>query len=71
MINEVNKMIHIRPVLDLSNKYTEIEDLVLKKDEASNIEIKLDEADSEAENIKKRYTHNEVFSNMRKKINAK
>lgn len=46
-------MIHIRPVLDLSNKYTEIEDLVLKKDEASNIEIKLDEADSEAENIKK------------------
>lgn len=36
-----------------------------------DIEIKLDEADKEAEFTKKRYTHDEIFSNMRRKIDAK
>lgn len=36
-----------------------------------DIEIKLDEADMEAEFTDKRYTHDEVFSNIRRKINAK
>lgn len=36
-----------------------------------DIEIKLDEADKEAEFTNKRYTHDEIFSNMRGKINAK
>jgi PHD/YefM family antitoxin component YafN of YafNO toxin-antitoxin module len=33
-MKEVVKMINIRPVSDLRNKYPEIEDLVLKEDEA-------------------------------------
>lgn len=36
-----------------------------------DIEIKLDEADMEAEFTDKRYTHDEVFSNISRKINAK
>lgn len=36
-----------------------------------DIEIKLDEADKEAEFTNKRYTHDEIFSNIRGKINAK
>lgn len=87
-------MIHIRPVSDLRNKYPEIEELVLKEDEAvyltkngygsmvvmslekyskltDNIEIKLDEADKESEVTDKRYTHDEIFSNIRRRLNDK
>ena len=35
------------------------------------IESKLDEADLEAQNTSKRYTHNEVFSKVRRKLNDK
>ncbi len=93
-------MINIRPVSDLRNKYPEIEELVLKEDEAvyltkngygsmvvmslekysklmSNseyneyIENALDEADKEAENPNTKYfTHEEVFGNIRRKLNG-
>ncbi len=87
-------MIYIRPVSDLRNKYSEIEELVLNEGEAvyltkngygsmvvmslekyakltDDIEIKLDEADNEAEFTDKRYTHDEIFSNIKRKIDAK
>lgn len=35
------------------------------------IENKLDEADSEAKNTSLRYTHDEVFSKVRRKLNGK
>lgn len=35
------------------------------------IEIKLDEADREAESTDLRYSHEEVFSRLRRTINAK
>jgi len=36
-----------------------------------DIEIKLDEADKEANSTDVRYTHDEVFSRVRERINAK
>ncbi len=94
-------MINIRPVSDLRNKYPEIEELVLKEDEAvyltkngygsmvvmslekysklisdleynEYIENALDEAEKEAENPNTKYlTHEEVFGNIRRKLNGK
>ena len=91
-------MINIRPVSDLRNKYPEIEELVLKEDEAvyltkngygsmvvmslekysklmnnkeyeDYIENALDEADRAARENDTRYTHEEVFSKLRRRIN--
>lgn len=101
-------MINIRPVSDLRNKYPEIEDLVLKEDEAvyltkngygsmvvmsiekysqilkqidvekaieakfGNIKLEdiLNELDSELENPNtKLLTHEEVFTQIRRKLN--
>ena len=36
-----------------------------------DVEIKLDEADKEADSTDVRYTHDEVFSRVRERINAK
>ena len=36
-----------------------------------NIELKLDEADRQAEQIKERFSHETVFSNVRRAINGK
>jgi prevent-host-death family protein len=36
-----------------------------------DVEVKLDEADKEADLTDIRYTHDEVFSNIRRKINEK
>lgn len=93
-------MINIRPVSDLRNKYPEIEELVLKEDEAvyltkngygsmvvmsiekysklmsdaeynEYIESALDEADREAEDPNTKYlSHEEVFENIRRKLNG-
>lgn len=109
-------MINIRPVSDLRNKYPEIEELVLKEDEAvyltkngygsmvvmslekysklmnnaecnecvedvlneankdtadANIEKILDEMDAEIANSNtKFYTHEEIFSKIRRRING-
>ena len=92
-------MINIRPVSDLRNKYTEIEELVLKEDEEvyltkngygtmvlmsidkyydiineleykKYVEKALDEVDYEASKDEvKYYSHEEVFSTLRRKIN--
>ncbi len=101
-------MINIRPVSDLRNKYPEIEELVLKEDEAvyltkngygsmvvmslekyskmvdeietdrridekfgdADIEKILEEAEEEANNPNtKYYSHDEVFSSLRRIIN--
>ena len=43
-------------------KYTELTD---------DVELKLDEADKVAESSDKRYTHDEVFSKVRKRINER
>lgn len=51
-------MIQIRPISDLRNKFTEIE----------NIETKLDEADSQSAESSNRLTHEEVFSELRAKL---
>jgi len=87
-------MIQIRPVSDLRNKYSEIENIVatdnapvfltkngygsmvvmsLQMYEAlsGGIENKLDEADTEAENTSVRYSHEEVFSNLKNQIKTK
>ena len=103
-------MINIRPVSDLRNKYPEIEEMVLKEDEAvyltkngygsmvvmsiekySNLmkeidveralgerfgnineEQTLDEMDEEISNSSIKYfTHEEVFSKLRGKLNDK
>ena len=55
---EEKDMLNIRPVLNLRNKFMEIEKA-------------LDEADYVAKSIKKRLTKKEVFNVLRKKINAK
>ena len=55
---EEKDMLNIRPVLNLRNKFMEIEKA-------------LDEADYVAKSIKKRLTKKEVFNILRKKINAK
>ncbi len=36
-----------------------------------NIELKLDEADRQAEQIKERFSHETVFSNVRRAVNGK
>ncbi len=84
-------MIQIRPISDLRNKFTEIENLVgegepvyLTKNgygsmvvlslEAysrltEGVEAALDEADQAATEDNSRYTHEEVFSRIRRRVN--
>jgi prevent-host-death family protein len=84
-------MIQIRPISDLRNKFTEIENLVgegepvyLTKNgygsmvvlslEAysrltEGVETALDEADQAATEENSRYTHEEVFSRIRRRVN--
>ena len=84
-------MIQIRPISDLRNKFTEIENLVgegepvyLTKNgygamvvlslEAysrltEGVENALDEADQAAVEENSRYTHEEVFSRIRRRVN--
>lgn len=50
-------MIQIRPISDLRNKFTEI------------VETALDEADQAATEENSRYTHEEVFSRIRRRVN--
>ena len=86
-------MMQIRPVSDLRNKYTEIEDcvksgkpvyltkngygtMVVMSLEAYSrlvdpIEQALDEADRAAETNDIRMSHEEVFGEIRRKLNAK
>ena len=85
-------MIHIRPVSDLRNKFTEIENtvrsgapvyltkngygtMVVLSIEAysrltDGVEAALDMADKAAEEDGRRYTHEEVFSNLRRRVNG-
>lgn len=86
-------MIHIRPVSDLRNKYTEIEELVQQSGEpvyltkngygsmvlmsieqfsalTDSLERRLDEADRAAEADGTRYTAEEVFGRVRKRIHG-
>ena len=85
-------MISIRPVSDLRNKFTEIEEslkqgkpvyltkngygsmVVLSLEQYASltdeIEMKLDEADKAAAVDSVRYTEEEVFSSVRKRING-
>ena len=53
----MNVMIQIRPISDLRNKFTDIE-------------RSLDVADSQAVYDPTRYSHEDVFKNLRKKING-
>lgn len=84
-------VIQIRPISDLRNKFTEIENLVgegepvyLTKNgygsmvvlslEAysrltEGVETALDEADQAATEGNSRYTHEEVFSRIRRRVN--
>ncbi len=84
-------MIQIRPVSDLRNKFSEIENtvktgapvyltkngygsMVVMSIEAyskltESVEDALDVADKMAEEIDKRYTHEEMFSKLREAIN--
>ena len=76
-------MINIRPVSDLRNKYPEIEELVLKEDEAVYLTkngygsmvvmslkkySKLIEADKEAENPNTKYYTHEEMKKMARRI---
>lgn len=86
-------MIHIKPVSDLRNKYTEIEQLVVNEGQpvfltkngygtmvvmsiesyaklTDPVEAALDEADQEALANPERLTHQDVFSSIRRKLNA-
>ena len=85
-------MINIRPVSDLRNKFTEIENevkqgqpvyltkngygsmVVLSLEQyaalTDEIEIKLDEADKAATADGARYTEDEVFNRVRKRVNG-
>ena len=85
-------MIQIRPVSDLRNKFTDIENavgsgepvfltkngygtmVVLSLDAYSRltdgVESALDEADRAAQENSRRYTHEEVFGNLRRRING-
>ena len=85
-------MIQIRPVSDLRNKFTDIEEVVktgqpvyLTKNgygtmvvlslEAysrltDNVEYALDAADRQAKETDVRYTHEEIFSKLRKDVNG-
>ena len=55
-------MIQIRPVSDLRNKFPESE-------LTDDLELKLDEADSEAAVSDVRYAHDEVFSRLKAGLN--
>jgi prevent-host-death family protein len=90
---EVTIMINIRPVSDLRNKFTEIEEsvkrgqpvyltkngygsmVVLSLEQYASltdeVEMKLDEADKAAAADSDRYTEEEVFSKLRKRINGR
>lgn len=86
-------MINIRPVSDLRNKYTEIEELVQQSGEpvyltkngygsmvlmsieqfsalTDSLERRLDEADRAADADSVRYTAEEVFGRVRKRIHG-
>jgi prevent-host-death family protein len=85
-------MIQIRPISDLRNKFTEIENVVrdgepvyltkngygtmvvmsLEKyaELTDDVKIKLDETDKAAATNYVRYTHDEVFSRIRGKIDG-
>ena len=65
-------MINIRPVTDLRNKFSEIEEKVaegepvyLTKNGYGTMVEKLSEAEIVASSNPKRYTHDEVFGKMR------
>ncbi len=86
-------MIEIRPVSDLRNKFTEIENVVKEGEPVyltkngygsmvvmsieryaqltDDIELILDEADRAAKQTDVRYTHEEVFSRIRRSISGK
>ena len=57
-----------KPVSNLKNKFSKAVSLSAKQQDiyANNIESKLDEADLQAKTDSTRYTHNEVFSFIRK-----
>lgn len=84
-------MMQIRPVSDLRNKYSEIENVVISTKSpvfltkngygsmvlmslqmydsiTNNIEARLDEADQQAEETTERFSHEDVFSNLRKEL---
>jgi len=62
-----------QPVYLTKNGYGTMVVLSLEKyaELTDEIEIKLDEADREAESTDLRYSHEEVFSRLRRRINAK
>ncbi len=62
-----------KPVSNLKNKFSKPVALSskLQTNHTNNIESKLDEADLQAKTDSTRYTHNEVFSFIRKKIMVK
>ena len=89
--NGGKRMITIRPVSDLRNKFPEIEDIVVNKGEpvyltkngygslvvisleqysalTDETEIKLTEADRVAESTSTRYSSEETFGRIRKRI---
>lgn len=84
-------MLHIRPVSDLRNRFTEIQKTVEEDNEPvfltkngygamvvmsleryseyeNEVELRLQEADLEREMTDQRYTHEEVFSELRERI---
>jgi len=85
-------MIQIRPVSDLRNKFSEIENLVKEGDPVyltkngygamvvlsleaysqltEGVEMALDEADYVALQDNRRYTHDEVFTRLRRNVNG-
>jgi prevent-host-death family protein len=62
-----------QPVFLTKNGYGSMVVLSLEKyaELTDDIELKLDEADREAESSDVRYTHDEVFSRVRSRINEK
>lgn len=86
-------MIEIRPVSDLRNKFTEIENVVKEGQPVyltkngygsmvvmslekyaqitDNVEFILDEADRAAKETDVRYTHEEVFSRVRRNLGGR
>ena len=85
-------MIVIRPISDLRNSFSKIEEIVLKENKpiyltkngygsmvvmsiqkyselVDNIDLKLDEADELASKSTIRYSHDKVFSDVRRRIN--
>ena len=73
-------MIQIKPVSDLRNKFPDIEKLVNKGEPVyltkngygsitDGLETALYKADAAAQNNSRRYSHEEVFEGLRRKIN--